>query len=154
MSTVSKGIILVADDCADDIFLISRAFNLAKLGYSLATVSDGEEVLDFLANNELPKLLLLDLKMPRLSGFEVLAWIKSQPGLHEKLPVVVLSSSVLEDDQKRAEELGARDYIVKTGSTKELLRVIEDLNVRFLMGHQTPETPRGDLETVPSDSGI
>lgn len=133
---------MVADDCADDIFIVSRAFNLAKLGYSLATVS-----------NELPKLLLLDLKMPKLDGFDVLTWIKSQPGL-ETLPVVVLSSSVVEEDQKRARELGARDYIVKTGSREELIRVIADLNTRFLMGHDSPKKAHPDFDTAISDSAF
>jgi DNA-binding response OmpR family regulator len=79
----------------------------------------------------MPALLLLDLKMPRLDGFEVLAWLGEQPALL-KLPVVVLSSSSDDSDIFKARQLGAREYIVKPLSLPDLVKAIRGLHDRWL----------------------
>jgi CheY-like chemotaxis protein len=106
MSTVSKGMVLVADDSADDLFLLSRAFGLSKLDYSLASKRRSLVLRPLRWREPCPALLLLDLNMPKANGFEVLEWIQSKDHLRD-LPVVVLSSSDLDADKKRAQELGA-----------------------------------------------
>ncbi len=126
----SKGLILVADDSADDIFLLSHAFNQSGLDCSLATVRDGEEAIAYLCK-ETPDLLLLDLKMPKVNGFDVLQWIRGRSNLCD-LPVVVLSSSMLHVDRNRAMQLGATDYLVKTGDLKKLEAMFRSLHSRFL----------------------
>src|SRR6185436_18985237 len=93
--------VLVAEDDPSDAFLLQRAFAASGVPAVLHFVRDGQEAIDYLggeanyANREahpLPDLLLLDLKMPRLNGFDVLAWLRQQPGLR-RLPVTVLTSS-------------------------------------------------------------
>jgi CheY-like chemotaxis protein len=126
----SKRTILVADDTADEIFFLSRALEKSGLNCSLVAVKDGEEAVTYLSKEQPPNLLLLDLNMPKMDGFEVLQWIKDKPKLRE-LPVVVFSSSDREEDRSRALELGAQDYIVKTARQDELKRMFMDLYSRF-----------------------
>src|SRR5438309_11574947 len=101
MSTPDSAVILLAEDREDDIFLIRKAFRTAGLNNPLYVVNDGEQAIAYLIGDgpfsnrdeyPLPDIILLDLKMPRLDGFEVLTWIRQQPGIRG-LPVVVLTSS-------------------------------------------------------------
>src|SRR4051812_28573679 len=96
--------ILLAEDDPNDVLLIQRAFQKAGLRIALEVVADGEQAIEYLSgrgiysNREkypLPFLLLLDLKMPGIDGFEVLQWIRGQPSL-KRLLVVVLTSSILQ----------------------------------------------------------
>ena len=113
--------ILVAEDREDDIVLITKAFEKAGSGIPLYFVRDGEEAISYIAGTgkyfnrveyPLPALLLLDLKMPRVDGFEVLKWIRQQPTL-TNLRVVVLTSSRDMRDVNRAYSLGANSFLVK-----------------------------------------
>ncbi|MGI8965623.1 MAG: response regulator, partial [Limisphaerales bacterium] len=97
----NPNIILHVDDDPNDVFLIGRAFLKANVSSALEVVNDGEQALAYLsgeaeysdrARHPLPSLVLLDLKLPRKPGMEVLAWIRSHPEL-KRLPVVVLTSS-------------------------------------------------------------
>src|SRR5882762_10353741 len=108
-------VILIAEDSEDDIVLIRRAFEKAKVLNPLHFVRDGAEAMAYLkgegkyanrAEFPLPELLLLDLKMPRVDGFDVLRWIRQQPGL-STLRVVVLTSSEDIRDVNVAYRLGA-----------------------------------------------
>ena len=120
--TVSDtSVILVVEDREDDILLIRRAFDRASVTNPIQVVRDGEEAIAYLigegqyANRDeypLPVLVLLDLKLPRKDGFEVLSWIRSQPGIRS-LPVVVLTSSNQIRDVNRAYQLGANSFFVK-----------------------------------------
>jgi CheY-like chemotaxis protein len=93
----------------------------------LEAVPDGERAIDYLTKNPCPDLLLLDLKMPKVNGFEVLQWIRDKPSL-KGLPVVVISSSDLPVDKERAADLGATAFFVKRSDFEPL--VIE-LDTRF-----------------------
>lgn len=114
-------VILLAEDEEDYVLLIQRAFAQAKIPNPLHVVWNGQEAISYLkgegkyANREeypLPDLFLLDLKMPRVSGFEVLQWIRSQPGL-APLRVLVLTSSDQIRDVNEAYKLGANSFLVK-----------------------------------------
>ena len=120
MNTGEPVILLVEDD-RNDVFFLRRAFEQAGVRASLRVVSDGEEAMDYLMGRgkfvdrsqfPLPALLLLDLKMPLANGFDVLAWLRSQPSL-DYLSVIVLTSSPEDRDRQKAAELGAARYFVK-----------------------------------------
>src|SRR5207249_4077899 len=107
--------ILLAEDNADDVLLIQRAFQKAGLRQALQVVQDGGQAIDYLSGNgiyadrdkyPLPYLLLLDLKMPGTDGFEVLQWARSDPNI-KRLLIVVLTASNLQEDVDRAYDLGA-----------------------------------------------
>ena len=114
--------ILLAEDREDDIILIQRAFKAGGIPYPLIVVRDGEEAISYLSgvgrysNRELypvPGLFLLDLTLPVTDGFDVLRWIRTQPGLKD-LPVVVLTASDRIRDVNQAYQLGAYSFLVKT----------------------------------------
>jgi CheY-like chemotaxis protein len=136
--------ILVADDDQNDVFFLRRAFQKSGLGHMVLDVPDGQEAIDYLRGDAaygdrsrfpLPALLLLDLKMPKVDGFDVLAWLKTQSEF-KSLPVVVLSSSSREDDINRARALGADDYRVKPADFEELLTLAQDVANRWLRANQ------------------
>src|SRR5436190_18241009 len=113
--------ILVAEDDPNDAFFLERAFDKGGVKVPIRFLNDGQQVIDYLQRKppftdyparDVPTLLLLDLKMPRMNGFDVLEWIQHRPGL-EKMTVVVFTSSGLEEDKRRAFALGADDYVVK-----------------------------------------
>ena len=100
--------VLVAEDNPDDVLLLQRALAKSSFGLPVRCVSDGQEVLDYLEGHPpfsdrlrypLPTLLLLDLKMPRVDGFEVLTWLRQHPSLGRML-VVVLTGSPMKEDVK------------------------------------------------------
>src|SRR5215471_9754217 len=116
-----RSVIMVVEDNEDDIVLIRRAFERAYVINPLQVVRNGEEAIAYLkgigkyANRPeypLPDLVLLDLKMPGLDGFDVLRWIREQPGL-QSLRVVVLTSSEQMRDVNLAYQLGANSFLVK-----------------------------------------
>lgn len=120
MDTKLHTILLVEDDL-NDIFLVKRAFKMAHIQNPLQVVTDGLEAMSYLrgdgkhADREaypLPRLVVMDIKMPRKTGFEVLEWVKSDRRLR-LLPVVIVSSSDNPADINRAYELGANAYMVK-----------------------------------------
>ncbi len=138
--SVRFGTILAAEDEETDRFILNRAFEKAKLPHALVIVRDGRDCVDYLSGiapfdnrllHPMPALLLLDLKMPRLDGFEVLAWLGNQPDLHN-LPAVVLSSSSDDSDILKARQLGAREYFVKPHSLPDLVKIIHGLHNRWL----------------------
>jgi CheY-like chemotaxis protein len=133
-----RSVILLAEDREEDVFLIQRAFGEAFILNPLQVVHDGEGVLAYLDGKgqysdreefPLPALLLLDIKMPRMDGFEVLDWIRQQPSL-KSLRVVVLTSSSNMRDVNRAYELGANSFMVKPMDFNDTVQMS-----KFLMGH-------------------
>jgi len=113
--------ILVAEDNADDVFLLQQAFRKAGVGSRLQVVGDGAEALAYLkgegafrdrGNYPFPQVVLLDLNMPRLNGFEVLEALRND-GQYRGLIIHVLSASARDADVLRVYELGANSYVVK-----------------------------------------
>ncbi len=116
-----RAIVLLAEDDAVDVMAVRRAFKQNKITNPLYVVGDGEEALAFLrhegnfsdpASSPRPGLILLDLKMPRMGGLELLQIVKSDPDLRE-IPVVVLTTSTEESDIKSSFQNGVAGYIVK-----------------------------------------
>jgi CheY-like chemotaxis protein len=132
--------ILAAEDEKSDAMIMELAFQKAKLPHPLVIVRDGQEAVDYLSGNgrygdrsahPLPALVVLDLKMPRMSGFDVLTWLMTQSEF-KKLPVVVLSSSADESDIKKSRQLGAREYFVKPHSFDKLIDIVHQIQARWL----------------------
>jgi len=139
-SLMKNGAILLAEDDANDSFLLKRAFEEVGLANPIVIVRDGEEAINYLkgvgtysdrSHYPFPCLMLLDLKMPKLDGFDVLAWRKKQKHL-QHLPIIVLSSSNQETDNKRAMDLGAVAYFVKPPDFQYLVEVVQQLRDRWL----------------------
>ncbi len=125
--------ILVAEDDENDVLLLRRAFTTASIEAPVFIARDGQEVVDYLRGNPpfnnpekfpLPNLLLLDLRMPRLDGFQVLEWLQRERELSH-IVVVVFSSSSEAQDLQRACRLGANFYVVKPHDIRELEHVLE-----------------------------
>ena len=138
--TNQKATILLAEDEDTDAYFVQWATTQSGLQHDIVRVVDGQEAVDYLggrppfedrARHPLPDLVLLDLRMPRLEGFDVLSWIKTRPELKE-IPVVVLTSSQHPADMDKARALGAADYIVKPGNPKKLAQVMVDINTKWL----------------------
>lgn len=113
--------VLLVEDDLNDIFLVKRAFKRANLTNPLQVVTDGVEAVQYLIGegryadrqaHPMPHLIVMDLKMPRKTGLEVLEWLKKDGEL-KRIPVVIVSSSDLPADINRAYELGANAYMVK-----------------------------------------
>lgn len=127
---MSMSTVLLVDDDDSLRLLLEHAIKQCGLPIELHSVGDGAEAVQYLARNggsEFPSLVLLDLKMPRMNGFEVLKWKRTQPQL-ESMPVIVWSSSCLEEDKEQALQLGAASYFVKPMETTgfvELLKALE-----------------------------
>jgi CheY-like chemotaxis protein len=130
--------ILLAEDDDNDIFFMRRALQKAEVNLPLQVVTNGQDAIDYLGGtgkfadrtkHPVPSIMLLDLKMPFLDGFEVLAWIGSQPELKELL-VCVLTSSAEERDRQRAMQLGAKGYFVKPPTIEMIKEVMRSLKER------------------------
>jgi CheY-like chemotaxis protein len=132
--------ILLAEDDKNDIFLMRRAFDNAGFLNPLYVVHNGQEAIHYLEGNgeysqrdkyPLPGLMLLDIKMPLMDGFDVLAWLRTQPQFNT-LPVVVLTSSKLDADILKTRELGVFDYRVKPATFEDLVRLLDDVRKCWL----------------------
>jgi CheY-like chemotaxis protein len=146
MNLRASTILLVEDD-RNDILLLQRAFRKANLANPLMVVTDGEEAIAYLGGQgqyadrgqfPLPVIVLLDLKLPRRSGLEVLAWLREQPTLR-RLPVVVLTASREGTDINTAYELGASSYLVKPVSFDNLVEIVKTLNLYWVIMNEKPE---------------
>jgi two-component system response regulator len=117
--------ILHVEDNPDDVMLTGLAFRKAGSPAKLMVVEDGEKAvcaLEGAGDDDSPDLVLLDVKLPSMSGLEVLAWIRSQPR-YKRLPVVMLTSSQLPDDITSAYDLGANSYLVKPAQLSALVEL-------------------------------
>lgn len=135
-----KVVILLVEDNRMDIELTLDAFNEVKLNNEIKIVTTGEEALSYLMGEKdykdrtkypLPHIILLDLKLPGISGIEVLKRIKSTP-IIKRIPVVVLTSSKDEGDLILSYDYGANSYLVKPISFNEFIKVIKTLGDYWL----------------------
>ncbi|WP_333197735.1 response regulator [Microcoleus sp. S28C3] len=140
--------ILLVEDNPVDILLMQRAFRKEIFtNTSLQIVRDGDAAVFYLNGDgeysdrdryPLPAVILLDLKLPRRSGHEVLVWLKQQPEL-KRLPVVMLTSSKETIDVKRAYDLGVNSYLVKPIGFASLLEMMQSFNEYWLNYTELPE---------------
>jgi CheY-like chemotaxis protein len=154
MIAPETAVLLLVEDLEDDILLIRKALEQADLPNPVYTVRDGEEAIAYLAGDgrhsnrkeyPLPDLILLDIKMPKLDGFQVLTWIANQPGIRA-IPVVVLTSSEDLRDMARAYSLGAISFLVKPldfHNPVELARVLK----QYWQKSRLPQTYRDPSKT-------
>ena len=136
--------VLHVDDDPNDTTLLQVACAKAAVEFQLQNIGDGTEVIDYLSGAgkyadrtryEIPDLVLLDLKMPRATGWEILKWIRANTVL-KNLPVIVLSGSELQEDRQRAFEGGANSYLVKPPNFNSLVSMVKTI------GAQLPPLPQ------------
>lgn len=140
--------VLVAEDNADDRMLLDIAFKKADVRAGVAFVTDGDEALNYLSGTgpfadrarfPFPDFMLLDLKMPRVDGFDVLEWVRQRSGC-KCLPVIIYTSSVLGGDVERAFGLGANSYLVKTASSMGMVEMARALNTYWIRHNVFPDS--------------
>ena len=133
MGEIQQLRILVAEDNENDVLILTRAFSKAAPDASVNFVRDGEEAIEYLGGTgqfadraayPLPGLLVVDLKMARMDGFEAIEWVRTKSDLRS-MPIVVLSSSGDPFDISRAYKLGVNAYHVKPQDPSEMIRVVE-----------------------------
>jgi two-component system response regulator len=131
--------ILHVEDNPDDVMLVGIAFTKAGASAKLEVATDGEKAITALERSadSLPACVLLDIKLPSISGFEVLSWIRSQPRF-KRLPVVMLTSSLLPSDINRAYDLGANSYLVKPPELDSLVALARTVDLYWLRTNSWP----------------
>ena len=139
--------ILHVEDDPNDALLFQHACRKAGVSFELQSVNDGDQAIAYLCGQEkfsdrekhpFPELILLDLKMPRLSGFDVLAWLRKEGGC-QNVPVIILTSSNHESDIKRAYDLGANSYLVKPADFERLSEIVKLLDSYWVLLNERPE---------------
>ncbi|HPR32495.1 MAG TPA: response regulator [Prolixibacteraceae bacterium] len=134
--------ILLIEDNPLDLDLTLRAFNARRLSNPVEIARDGEEALDYIQKwengNPLPVVVLLDLKLPKISGLEVLQVIKKHP-VFKKIPVVVLTTSSESTDVKTAYESGVNSYIVKPVDFDKFIEVAKHIELYWGILNKPPE---------------
>jgi two-component system response regulator len=151
-----KQILLVEDNC-DDVALMKRALRKSGLDIELTVAEDGERALRLLHNGAVPDLIVLDLQLPKYTGHEVLRRLRKEP--HSRyVPVVMLTSSVLESDLTRAYDYGANSYLRKPLELKEFEREVQALAHYWCYINRVPpldqHRARGGLENMVKDSPL
>ena len=140
MSDFREFEILIVEDDPNDAELITRALKKHNLANKLVLLKDGAEALDFLfgqgslakIDDGKPRVILLDLKLPKVNGIEVLRKIKSEERT-KKIPVVILTSSREDRDLKDAYDLGVNSYVTKPIQFDEFAKVVSDLGMYWLL---------------------
>lgn len=131
----SEAVILVVDDDPNDVLFLKRAFGRIGVRQPVTAVHDGQEAITYLAGKgkygdrtryPLPCLVLLDIKLPRMNGLEVLRWLRGREEFHE-LPVCILSSSDDARDREEAGKHGIEAYCVKPVAFDDLIRLAEKI---------------------------
>jgi CheY-like chemotaxis protein len=138
--------VLYVDDDADAAFFLHHVWERAQIPRPLLHLNLAQQAIDYLAGHgdyadrrkfPLPCLVLLDLNMPAMGGFDVLRWIRQQPHL-AALKVVVLSGSHRETDLQTAQNLGALDYVTKPSDPSRLLQIVREKKTLWLPDGQSP----------------
>ena len=145
MSEANNDAVLYVEDSEDDVFLMKYAFERAEVANLIEVVRDGQEAIDFLSQflkegeqRRRLHLVLLDLKLPKKTGLEVLQWMRQQPPL-KKLPTLVFSSSNQKADVERAYEYGANAFLVKPSDPQTLQDMVKAIKHFWLTHNQLPE---------------
>jgi two-component system response regulator len=146
-----RQLILLVEDNPDDVELTARAFARSRIANQLDVVTDGEEALEYLFGTGrhagrdaaiLPEVVLLDLKLPRLEGLEVLRRLRADARTR-RLPVVILTSSNEEQDIVRGYDLGANSFVRKPVDFTQFTAAAHHLGLYWLLLNEAPPTGRG-----------
>jgi CheY-like chemotaxis protein len=143
MNTLLPVVLLVEDDPADAL-LITRAMDKVEIPARVVHLKDGDAAVEYLSgagttrDKELPQLVVMDLKLPRRSGIEVLEWMRQQTSAVARIPVIMLSSSHHGVDIDRAYRHGVNSYLVKPESSDQLLSMMTVLKTYWFYNNQSP----------------
>jgi CheY-like chemotaxis protein len=132
-----EALILLAEDDEHDFCFIQRGLQKSPRPLRLVRVKDGQQAIEYLESKTatMPQLIITDLKMPKINGFELIAWLKKNPAT-AKIPTVILSGSSLWSDKTRAEALGASGYYVKDGELEVMAAHLAEILERFVPPRQ------------------
>jgi len=143
-----RPLILVVEDDPVDQEMIVLAFQRASVENRIVTMANGKEALEYLMAgahyhwkrvSDLPVLIILDLAMPHMDGFEFLRRVKAEPRI-AAIPVVVLTTSQFDPDLTRSYALGASSCLTKPGNFEQLVKLVADVDLHWCRGRETPET--------------
>jgi len=148
---------LLVEDEPNDVLMLEMEFRRVPAKIRMMAVSDGKEAMQYLLSEAKfsdadhyppPDVILLDLKMPRINGFEFLQWLRSQsPAHYRHIPVVVMSSSALRQDVELAYALGANSYLVKPVQWKLFQKRIQALGIYWAEHVEKPDPPAPPSQT-------
>jgi CheY-like chemotaxis protein len=139
--------LLIVEDNEDDIFFVERIFKQIGARCELRFARDGIEAIEYLsgqgafkdrAKYPMPTIILMDLKMPRRNGFEVLEWMHNQPEI-KLIPTIVVTSSTLQEDVTRAYRLGANAVMNKPVDKDSLLQMLKSFHIYWTDFVEMPE---------------
>jgi CheY-like chemotaxis protein len=132
--------VLHVEDNPDDVMLVGLAFRKAGVDIKLEVATDGEKAIKMLSNggpDAAPACVLLDIKLPTISGLDVLAWIRKQPNF-KRLPVIMFTSSLLPEDINQAYDLGANSYLTKPSELDALVSLAKTIEHYWLQLNTPP----------------
>ena len=133
MNDLTKQWVILVDDDEDDRFLFQQAFRPYTAKYLLQTLENGAELFRLLDDSiVLPALIILDLNMPLIDGFEVLAWLRTHAA-YALIPIVILTTSAAETDRQRAQNLGANRFLTKPPTLQDLAKLVARLEQEWLI---------------------
>jgi CheY-like chemotaxis protein len=150
-----KAPVLLVEDDPSDYRLIQRAFIKIDKSISIIRLSDGDDAVAYLSGeppydnrvlHPMPCVVLLDLKLPRRSGFEVLTWVRQHPSAIRRLPIIVLTSSHHTTDVNRAYDLKANSYLVKPAGSSDLEQMISSFKEYWIGLNIDPDLYRRSIE--------
>lgn len=145
---MSEGPVLLVEDDVSDFRLIQRAFAKIKPSIPMLRLTHGDEAVAYLAGDApyenrslhpIPCVLLLDIKLPRRSGFEVLEWIRMQDSALKRIPIIMLTSSRHQVDVNKAYELGVNSYLVKPSNNSELEQLVSAFRTYWMELNEGPK---------------
>jgi CheY-like chemotaxis protein len=143
--------ILLAEDNADDVFLMRRALRKAGITAQLQVAQNGEEAIDYLSGNGVyadrtqypkPSIVILDIKMPKKTGLEVLEWLRNNSHV-QVIPTVVMSASEIADDIQASYVLGANTFFMKPSSFDELVKLLSTFDTYWSAAKRPAKVPPG-----------
>ena len=144
---MTPNVLLHVEDDPNDVLLLQRAFRKANAQVTIQAVTDGDKAVAYLSGADefaerekypLPSVVLLDLKMPRKSGLEVLAWIRNEQKLR-RLIVIIFTSSKHDEDVNKAYDLGANSYLVKPVGFDMLVEVAKLIQQYWMERNERPQ---------------
>jgi CheY-like chemotaxis protein len=149
---MAEGRVLLVEDDPSDVRLIQRAFNNLPQTISIVRLKNGDDAVSYLSGDApyenraaypMPSVILLDIKLPRRSGFEVLEWLRKQESGLKRMPVIMLTSSRHAADINRAYDLGANSYLAKPETSEDLQQLASDFQSYWLKLNEAPDLQGG-----------